>query len=224
MAGNGKLFAAEFVGTFFLTFIGAGAILQSTAMGDAGFGLLGIALAHGIALSLAVSATMNITGGHINPAVSVSMVLCGKLPAGKLPLYVIAQVAGSAVAALMLKFMFSPEIVAAAGLGTPTPAAGVTMAKVIFVEILLTFVLIVSIWGTAVDKRAPAIGGFGVGLAVFMDILVGGPITGAAMNPARVLGPAMVGGVWDMHLAYWVGPIIGAILGGLFWKLFILEE
>lgn len=224
MAGNGKLFAAEFVGTFFLTFIGAGAILQSTAMGDAGFGLLGIALAHGIALSLAVSATMNITGGHINPAVSVSMVLCGKLPAGKLPLYVIAQVAGSAVAALMLKFMFSPEIVAAAGLGTPAPAAGVTMAKVIFVEILLTFVLIVSIWGTAVDKRAPAIGGFGVGLAVFMDILVGGPITGAAMNPARVLGPAMVGGVWDMHLAYWVGPIIGAILGGLFWKLFILEE
>jgi aquaporin Z len=224
LAGNGKLFAAEFVGTFFLTFIGAGAILQSTAMGDAGFGLLGIALAHGIALSLAVSATMNITGGHINPAVSVSMVLCGKLPAGKLPLYVIAQVAGSAVAALMLKFMFSPEIVAAAGLGTPAPAAGVTMAKVIFVEILLTFVLIVSIWGTAVDKRAPAIGGFGVGLAVFMDILVGGPITGAAMNPARVLGPAMVGGVWDMHLAYWVGPIIGAILGGLFWKLFILEE
>ena len=220
-----SIFAAEFVGTFFLTFIGAGAILQTTSMGDAGFGLLGVALAHGIALSIAVSATMNISGGHINPAVTIGMVATGKLPAGKAPVYIVAQILGSLVAALMLKYIFPFSVAAAAKLGTPYPAwEEISLLKVILVEAALTFVLVIAIWGTAVDKRAPAIGGFGIGLAVFMDILVGGPITGAAMNPARVLGPAIAGGVWDAHIAYWIGPILGALVGSFFYKILILDE
>jgi len=221
---DGKIFAAEFVGTFLLTFVGAGAILQDAALGEAGYGLLGIALAHGIALSIAVSATMNISGAHINPAVTLALVATGKCRPGLAPGYVVSQVLGSLVAALVLKAVFAPEIVAAAGLGTPAPAAGVSLGKVILVETALTFVLAVSIWGTAIDRRAAPIGGFGIGLAVFADILVGGPITGAAMNPARVLGPAIAGGVWSAHAAYWIGPVVGATLGSFFWKTLVADE
>jgi MIP family channel proteins len=218
------IFAAELVGTFFLTFLGAGAILQTTALGSDGFGLLGVALAHGIALSIAVSAAMNISGGHINPAVTIAMFVGGKVKAGAVPVYVIAQVLGSFLAALVLRSMFSGEVIDAAKLGTPGPGAGFGMGTVVLVEIVLTFILVVAVWGTAVDRRAPAIGGFGIGLAVFADILVGGPITGAAMNPARVLGPALAGGYWDMHAAYWIGPILGGIAGTLFYKGLILQE
>ncbi|MGQ0719951.1 MAG: aquaporin [Candidatus Eiseniibacteriota bacterium] len=218
------VFAAELVGTFFLTFLGAGAILQATALGEAGFGLLGIALAHGIALSIAVSLAMNVSGGHINPAVTIAMLVGGKVKAGAVPIYLIAQVGGSLLAALVLRSMFSGEVIDAAKLGTPGPGPGFGMGTVIFVEFVLTFILVVSVWGTAVDKRAPAIGGFGVGLAVFADILVGGPITGAAMNPARVLGPALAGGYWDLHAAYWIGPILGGIAATLFYKGLVLQE
>jgi MIP family channel proteins len=219
-----SIFAAECVGTFFLTFLGAGAILQTTSMGAEGFGLLGVALAHGIALSIAVSATMNISGGHINPAVTIALVAAGRCKAAAAPIYIAAQVVGSLVAALLLKAVFAADVVASAKLGTPAPAAGVGMGQVLLLEFLLTFILAVSVWGTAVDARAPKIGGFGIGLAIFADILVGGPITGAAMNPARVLGPAIAGGVWDMHLAYWIGPVAGAVAGSLFYKNFILRE
>jgi glycerol uptake facilitator-like aquaporin len=100
----------------------------------------------------------------------------------------------------------------------------VTWGTLLLVEIVLTFVLAIAIWGTAVDSRSPNVGGFGIGLAVFCDILVGGPISGAAMNPARVLGPALVGGVWDMHAAYWIGPVIGAVLGSVFYKTLIYRD
>jgi aquaporin Z len=218
------IFAVEFVGTFFLTFLGAGAILQTTALGDSGFGLLGVALAHGIALSIAVSLAMNISGGHINPAVTLAMLVGGKIQAGALPVYWIAQVAGSLVAALALRSMFPGEVIDAAKLGTPGPAPGIGLGTVIFIEFVLTFILVVSVWGTAVDPRAPAIGGFGIGLAVFADILVGGPITGGAMNPARVLGPALAGGYWDMHAAYWIGPLLGGVAASLFYKGLVLQK
>ena len=155
---------------------------------------------------------------------TIALVATGKCKGSQAGIYIAAQILGSLVAALLLKAIFASDIVAATGLGTPAPAAGVTMGKVILVEVLLTFVLAVAIWGTAVDRRAPAIGGFGIGLAVFVDILVGGPITGGAMNPARVLGPAIAGGVWDMHVAYWIGPVVGALLGSFFYKTFIYEE
>jgi MIP family channel proteins len=219
-----SIFAAECIGTFFLTFLGGGAILQTTSMGADGFGLLGVALAHGIALSIAVSATMNISGGHINPAVTIALVAAGKCKAASAPLYIAAQVVGSLAAALLLKVVFAADVVALAKLGTPAPAPGAGMGQVLLLEFILTFILMVSVWGTAVDARAPKIGGFGIGLAVFADILVGGPITGAAMNPARVLGPAIAGGVWDMHLAYWIGPVAGAVAGSLFYKAFVLEK
>jgi aquaporin Z len=125
--------------------------------------------------------------------------------------YIIAQCLGSFVGALLLKAIFPADIVAAAGLGTPAPAAGVSFGMVVFVETILTFLLAFAVWGTAVDPRSPRIGGFGIGLTVLIDILVGGPITGGAMNPARVLGPALAGGGWDAHAAYWIGPDSGRL-------------
>src|SRR5688500_3863344 len=136
MEGNGvvsttAIFVAEFVGTFFLTFIGAGSILQSTAMGEAGFGLLGIAIAHGVALSIAVSATGAISGGHINPAVTLGLFVAGKVRSGLVPVYIIAQCLGSFVGALLLRAIFPAEVVISAGLGTPAPAPGVSFGMVI---------------------------------------------------------------------------------------------
>lgn len=221
MGGSASIFAAEAIGTFFLTFFGAGSILQNAAMGDAGYGLLGIALAHGIVLAIAVTATGATSGGHINPAVSIALAAWGKLPWSRVPLYVVAQVVGSALAAFVLRGLFSPGVLIATGLGTPAPAPGVSFGTVVLLEAIMTFLLVFAVCGTAVDPRAPKIGGFAIGLAVFVDILVGGPITGAAMNPARVLGPALVGGVWSMHAAYWIGPVVGAVVACLIYKTFL---
>jgi MIP family channel proteins len=221
LASSSRIFVAELVGIFFLTFIGAGAILQSTAMGAAGYGLLGIALAHGVALSVAVSATGAVSGGHLNPAVTIGLASTGVVPWGRVPVYIAAQILGSALAAFLLTLVFPSHIVASAGLGTPAPAPGISFGTVVLLEAIMTFLLVFAVWGTAVDPRAPKIGGFGIGLTVFFDILVGGPITGAAMNPARVLGPALVGNVWSMHAAYWVGPVLGSVAGALVYKTFL---
>jgi aquaporin Z len=224
VSGSAGIFAAEAIGTFFLTFFGAGAILQNATMGDGGYGLLGIALAHGIILAIAITATAATSGGHINPAVTIGLAAWGKVPWRRVPLYVIAQCVGSAIAAVLLRVLFSPDAVAATGLGTPAPAPGVSLGTVLLLEAVMTFLLVFAVCGTAVDPRAPKIGGFAIGLAVFVDILVGGPVTGAAMNPARVLGPALVGGVWTMHVAYWIGPVLGGVIASLAYKAFLASD
>ncbi|NOT00300.1 MAG: aquaporin [Phycisphaerales bacterium] len=229
----------EFIGTFALTFIGAGAIVTTAWTGGAP-GLVGIALAHGIALSIAVSAAMNISGGHINPAVTVAMLATGRISPGAALQYIIAQCAGASVAGFLLFIVFGmlgsgggastgAFAVAEVALGTPnfherTISAGMAMV----VEIGLTFLLVFAVFGTAVDERAPKIGGFGIGLTVCIDILVGGPITGAAMNPARAFGTLVAGGpttahLWSQHWVYWLGPITGAIIAAVLYDWLILK-
>jgi aquaporin Z len=156
--------------------------------------------------------------------VTIGLFVAGKVRSGLVPVYIIAQCLGSFVGALLLKAIFPADIVAAASLGTPAPAVGVSFGMVVFVETFLTFLLAFAVWGTAVDPRSPRIGGFGIGLMVLVDILVGGPITGGAMNPARVLGPALAGGGWDAHAAYWIGPILGACIASLLYKQVLLEN
>ncbi len=221
MSNSSRIFVAELIGIFFLTFIGAGSILQNAAMGDGGYGLLGIALAHGVALAVGVSATAATSGGHLNPAVSIALAATGVIRWGLVPVYLAAQILGSTLAAFVLTLLFSPEIASAVGLGTPVPALGVSFGTVVLAELVMTFLLVFAVWGTAVDPRAPKIAGFGIGLTVFFDILVGGPITGAAMNPARVLGPAIIGGIWTMHPAYWIGPVLGGVAGAFVYKTFL---
>jgi MIP family channel proteins len=217
---------AEFVGTFFLCFAGIAAILGGTAAVGSNIGLVGIALAHGLALSVAVATFGGVSGAHFNPAVTVGMLATGRIPASNAALYVIAQLAGATAAALICRAVFPEAAVSQANLGIPLPATWATTATVLIVEFVLTFLLITAIFGAAVDTRGQAvkIGAFAIGLTVTFDILAGGPVTGASMNPARSFGPALVQGYWDWHWAYWVAPIAGAVSGAVVYDSVILDR
>ena len=218
---NGKAFVAELIGTFTLVFIGVGAIAVAT---DGSAGLLAIALAHGLALVVMVTATAAVSGGHLNPAVSFGMWLAGKLPLSGLFGYVIAQVVG-ALAAATLILIAIPDQVRAVSIGTPALAPGVGVGSALILEAVLTFFLVFAVYGTAVDRRAPKVGGLFIGLSVTMGILVAGPLTGGALNPARHLGPALLAGGDFLAQAwlYWVGPLIGGALAALVYRG-VLEE
>ena len=214
-----KLYA-EGIATFALTFIGAGSIWVT------GGDLLAVAVAHGIVLSIMVTATMNISGGHVNPAITVGMMASKRITPKLGGMYIAAQLAGALIAGGIL------YSIGAGGVGTPAPGTFpeggvVSTQQAILIEAVLTFLLMSAIMGTAVDDRAPAgIAGFGIGLMVMVDILMGGPLTGAAMNPARWAGVWVFG---DMEnnidlIIYTVGPCMGALLGVLLWDKMTTSE
>lgn len=216
MSKDTRALVAECAGTFFFVFLGAGVIVTDQLTGGRSLGLLGIAICHGLALSLAVTATMRVSGAHLNPAVTIGLWAIGKIRPALAIEYIMAQLLGSVLAGLILIGVFDRTAWDPVHLGTPALAAGVSPALGMGLEIVMTFFLLFAILGTAVYAKPPiAIGGFGVGLTVFADILVGGPITGASMNPARNFGPALVSGFLANEWLYWVGPIIGAVLGCL---------
>jgi len=238
MNSLGKSCVAEMLGAFALSFIGAGAICMDAKMGAAGVGLLGIALAHGIILSIAVSGTMNVSGGHLNPAVTIAMLFTGRISIHSAICYIFSQLVGATIAGVLVYMIFKGlvvgdvSVVKAAGLGTPQyDPKQISMGLAILIEACMTFLLVFAIFGTAVDPRAPKIGGFGIGLTIAADIMLGGPLTGAAMNPSRTFGPGIVAfftGNLDVfpaqHLVYWVGPIAGALIAAWFYDLFVMEK
>ena len=217
---------AEFLGTFFLCFAGIAAILSATPAVGSGAGIVGIALAHGLALSVAVNAFGGISGAHFNPAVSAGFLVTGRLGPSRFIPYVIVQLAGATVAAAACRALFLPEAVMQAQLGIPLPAAWASTSSVLVGEFIMTFLLMTAIFGTAVDERGKVvkIGGFGIGLTVAFDILAGGAVTGASMNPARSFGPALVQGNWQLHWAYWAAPIAGACVAALMYEHILLKE
>jgi len=218
MTEHTRALLAEAAGTFWFFFIGAGAIIAD-ANGSGG-GLGAIAAAHGVTLAVAVSAFGPISGGHFNPAVTFALAIAGRHPWSRVPTYWIAQLVGGLVAgyALRYAFDFAPSAADKTHLGTPGLGAGVGQPEAIVVEGVLTVFLLWAVFGTAVSPLAPRIAGFGIGLTVAADILVGGPITGASMNPARWFGPAVASGFYDNALVYWIGPLIGAALAGLSYR------
>ncbi len=205
---------AELIGAFGLSFIGAGAICAN-AMPGAQIGLLGIAVAHGLVLSIMVSATMHISGGHLNPAVTAAFFATKRMKTELAAQYVVSQLIGAALAGFALKAIFAEAVWKRVQLGTPMLAAGVSFQAGICIEAILTFFLVFAVFGTAVDASGPKIGGFGIGLTIAFDILMGGPLTGASMNPSRTFGPALAGGYWHGHAVYWIGPIAGGVVAGL---------
>lgn len=212
-----RALAAEVVGTFFFVTIGAGAILADASSGG-GIGIVGIALAHGLALSIAVSIFGPISGGHFNPAVSFGLAIGRAFPWAKLLPYWIAQLVGGVLAGIVLRLVFSDKAVTATHNGTPFVTSGVAEPTAALLEAVLTLFLVLAVFGTAVSPTAPRIAGFGIGLTLLADILAGGPITGAAANPARYFGTGIPVGFFDGWWVYVVGPLAGGLVAGVLWR------
>lgn len=214
---------AEFIGTFTLIFIGVGAICVNHLTGGSS-GLVGVALAHGLAIAVMVCAAGHISGGQYNPAVTAALWVTKKMNTAESLLYWVAQLAGASAAAYLLTLVIPEDTWRAVHLGTPALARDFSNLSGMIVEAVLTFFLVFVIFGTTADKRGlfGNIAGLAIGLTVTMDILLGGPLTGAAMNPARAFGPALVGKFWASQGVYWVGPLAGGVVAGaLYEKLYL---
>ncbi len=216
---------AEFIGAFALMFVGGAAII-----GTGGENLLVIACAHGLILGIMVTATMHISGGQLNPAVSVALATIRKQSWSQAGIFVVAQAIGAVAAAAILKATFPDwdAVKLGATLGSLSTGAEASVGTVLVLEFIATFFLMFAVMGTAVDVRGvgktAAVGGFAIGLTVCADILAIGPLTGASMNPSRSFGPALVGGYWDIQWLYWVAPILGAICAAVSYRLILMEK
>jgi MIP family channel proteins len=216
---------AEAIGTFLFFFVGAGSVVLGDYLagnGGTGPGLIGVAFAHGLALAVLVSALGAVSGGHFNPAVTLAIWIMGRITPLRAGLYVVAQLIGALAAGLALKLVFA-DAWQASNIGTPALGTGITPVVGIAVEAVLTALLVLVVIGTAVDSRAPKIGGLAIGLAVAADIRVGGPLTGAAMNPARWFGPAVAAGAYADWYVWWIGPAIGATVAALVYRTTLAE-
>jgi MIP family channel proteins len=215
MDNVGKAAVAEFVATFALIFIGAGAVIQ--AVGNGQLDLVGVALAHGLVLAIMVSVTGHISGGLVNPAVTIALWVAGKIPSFRAGILIVAQLLGAVAGALLVRFVVGGDLFDAGGAGAPALGPDVSVGTGIVLEAILTFFLVFAVFGTAIDARGPwnKTAGFTIGLVIAFDILAFGPLTGAAMNPARWFGPALVGGLWDDAIVWIVGPIAGGIIASV---------
>lgn len=222
---------AELAGTFLFVFVGAGSAvalgyLASSALSS---NLLVVALANGLGLGIGITATMSVSGGHLNPAVTIGILVAHKISIPHAVVYIISQVVGATIAGLLLTTVLPTSIGNAAGWGAPA-VAQISVGQAIVFEAIMTFILVFTVFGTAVDPRAPKVGGFAIGLIVAADVLVGGPFTGAAMNPARAIGPEIAGAyltgasAFTNWYVWWVGPIIGGVIAALIYGYIILRR
>ena len=202
---NTKNLVAEFIGTFALIFIGAGALALNKG------GLVGIALAHGLVIVTFAYAYGHISGTHINPAVTLALLIAGEIQIVAAVGYWVVQFLGGILGAFVLKAVL-PE---AGDLGVTILGSGVTATQGLIVEMVLTFFLVNTIFNTAVSGKAGNFAGLAIGLTLVLSILMGGPLTRASLNPARTLGPAIASGNYADIWLYFVGPAIGAVLAAL---------
>lgn len=220
----------EFVGTFALIFIGAGSIVASgIALPEAalpGAGLVTIALAHGLAIGTMVTAVGHVSGGHFNPAVSVAAWVTRRLGTGELLAYVVIQLLGGLAGAGVLRLVVPTGSWEPANLGATLVAQNLSDAQAITIEAVLTFFLVWVVFATAIDPEGAfnKVAGLAIGFVIAMDIMMGGPFTGASMNPARSLGPAVVGGEYAGLWVYFIGPVIGATLAAVAYDLVVLRR
>ena len=221
-----KKYIAEFLGTFILVFVGAGCVCADSYLvksGGQGFGLLGIAIAFGFVVVAIAYSLGYVSGAHINPAVTVSMIVTHRMDIHTGIRYVFSQLAGASFAGFMLRILF-PEALYTNFLGTCVLGSGVTVMQAILMETVITFLLVFVVYATVVDKRATqSFAGFAIGLVVLFGVMVGGPISGGSLNPARVFGPAFASGHFNNHYVWWVGPIAGGIIAGFVYDYIFAE-
>jgi aquaporin TIP len=205
---------AEFIGTFTLLFAGIGAIAV-------GADLTGVAFAHGLAIVVMVSAFGHISGGHFNPAITFGFLITRRIAPALAGVYWVAQFAGAVAASLLLKWLWPGNALAA---GVPS-VHGVTAGEAAVIEAILTFFLVWAVFATAADPRGAfkQIAGLAIGLTITFDILMGGGLTGAAVNPARAFGPQLVENYWPNWWIYYVGPFAGGVIAAVVYEVLYLR-
>ena len=217
---------AEFIATLLFIFLGAGTVVVTGGIINEGLTsarLVAIAMAHGLAIAFLVTATAKISGGHINPAVTFGAWITGKISLPKGIMYVVAQVAGAIVGALLLTVVIPAA--AQGNLGAHGLGPNITVSGGLVAEIVLTFALVFVIFAAAMDPKGLGnLAPVAIGLTVLVDHLMGVPVTGASMNPARSFGPALVAGAWASHWIYWIGPLIGGALAALVYEFVFLRR
>ena len=213
--------AAEFVVAFALIFVGAGAVVAAGPTGEPG--VVAIAFANGLAIAVMVSAVGHISGGHFNPAITLGFLVTGRLAPVLAIVYWIAQFAGAVAAAALLRWIFDDAN--EGNLGAPVLNPSIQPEAGLMVEAILTFFLVWVMFATAADPRGTfkAIAGLAIGLTITMDVLMGGPLTGAAMNPARAFGPELLSNDWDNFWIWYVGPFAGAVIAAVAYELLYLR-
>jgi aquaporin TIP len=214
---------AEFIGTFTLIFIGVGSIVAANQIHDPS--LIGVAIAHGLAIGVMVSALGHISGAHFNPAITFGFLVTRRIKPALGLLYWAAQLSGAAFAALLVRDLLPRASTEAVHLGVPALGGGVDAAAGVGLEAVLTFFLAWVVFASAVDPRGTfkSIAGLAIGLTITIDILFGGPFTGAAMNPARAFGPQVVGDYWANGWVWYAGPILGGTVAAVLYELLYLR-
>ena len=222
MYSTAQKLSAEFIGAFALTFFGAGAICADQFLHGTGVGLFAIAITHGLAIALMIMGLGHVSGGHFNPAVTIGFWVTKRMTTIEAVSYWVAQLAGAAAAAFLLRAVIPEETWRAVALGTPTLARDFTVLSGLILEAVTTFFLVFTVFATAVDDRNTSrpVAGFCIGLIIALGIMVAGPFTGAALNPSRAFGTALAANHWTNHGVYWVGPLLGGFFAGLLYDSF----
>jgi MIP family channel proteins len=209
---------AEGIGTFILVFIGTGAVVVDR-ISQGAITHLGISSVFGAVVAALIYSLGHISGAHFNPAVTLAFWQSGFFPGKRVVPYILAQCVGAIAASGLLRATFG----SVANLGATLPLAD-NWLQAFILETILTFILMFVIFGSGLDRRAPiGFAGIAIGLTVMVEAAVMGPITGASMNPARSLAPALVAGLWQHHWVYWVAPILGAQLAGWVYRWLSLD-
>lgn len=232
MAGNSKKWAAEFIGTFWLTFGGCGSAVLAAAFPGVGIGLLGVSLAFGLTVLTGAYALGPISGGHFNPAVSLGLVIGKRFDAAALPGYIVSQVLGAVAAAAVLYLIVSGKAdftgvggFASNGYGANSPGH-FSLLAVLVCEVVLTAIFLIVILGATAKRAAGGFGGLAIGLCLTLIHLVSIPVSNTSVNPARSTGPALfaqTGAMGDLWL-FWLAPLMGAVLGAMLYNIFLNDE
>jgi aquaporin Z len=213
---------AEGIGTFGFVFLGCASAV-SNLFPSARYDTVGIALVHAAALGLFVSATLGVSGGHLNPAVTLGLLSTKRIDGRSAGAYIAAQLLGAVLAVVVVKIAFPAGVMRTSTLGTPAVATNLTFVQALIFEAVGTFILMSAVYGPIVAPERPRLGGFGIGVALLAIVLVMGPLTGGAVNPARAFGPALVSGTWVGQAIWWIGPIVGSVVAAQVWERGLLK-